>query len=391
MRRTIEKLAGDRRELEERFRRQLDGLKAVSSGLAELEKRLSEGGAESAPERGLLSSRTPSEASDIRRDLIQAVSLTKTLADSFAALHETAADLGDVRDKEWDALGNNHLGLVFKSMEWRVDRLAAASEDVAALMKTFVLLQDKLGRLLTTLEEKKLPSPGDVHNLLDPIRDWRYTRFENRHRGAEAEVRAQLERYLPFFRPGGEILDLGCGRGEFLELLRRQGFRGSGVDLNTQMIGACLDKGLDARKADLLEALAERADASLDGIFSAQVIEHLSPAVLNRLVDTAYAKLAPGGVLILETINPTSIHALVHAYYMDMSHRSPVHPEALRFLMEAAGFDSVEVVFSGNIQSERLRALPGTDASSTILNDNIDRLNGLLYGDPNYAAVGRKK
>lgn len=391
MRRTIEKLAGDRRELEERFRRQLDGLQAVSSGLAELEKRLSDGEAQTAPKRGLLSSPTTSPAADLHHDLIQAVGLAKTLADSFAAVHETAADLGDVRDKVWDVLGNNHLSLVFKSMEWRVDRLAAASEDVAALMKTFVLLQDKLGRLLASLEEKKLPSPGDVRDLLDPLRDCRYTRFENRHRGAEKEIRDQLERYPPFFRPGGLILDLGCGRGEFLELLRLQGFRGSGVDLNAQMVGACLDKGLDARKADLLEALAERADASLDGIFSSQVIEHLTPAVLNRLVDAAYAKLAPGGVLILETINPTSIYALVHAYFADMSHRTPVHPETLRFLMEAAGFESVEVVFSGNIQSERLRPLPGTDASSTILNDNIDRLNGLLYGDPNYAAVGRKK
>ncbi len=391
MQRTIEKLAGERQALQERLQRELDELKSVASALENLEGRLTE----SPPppsSRGTIDTRRPlPDSPGVRAPLAEAVGRIRALAVSMESLLRTVDALAEAREKEWNALENNHLGMIFKSMEWRVEKLAAAYEDVSALFRTFVPLQDRLGRLQAALEAQALPSPAEVKEILEPLRDWRYSRFENRHRGNREEIRSQQERYLAFFPPGGRILDLGCGRGEFLELLRERGFRGQGVDVNAQMVGSCLDKGLDARRADLLTDLAARPDASLDGLFSAQVIEHLSPAAVERLVELAFAKLAPGGVAVLETIDPTSVFSLVQVFFLDMSHRVPVHPRALEFLLEAAGFEGVEIVAAGDLAAEKLRSLPGIDPASTILNDDIDRLNRLLYGPPMYAAVGRKK
>ena len=387
MQRTIEKLAHERCVLEETLHQQMDGLSSIAGALEGLDKRLNTS-PESAPKKGLFSAAAPFP--ELRDILGKTVGQTRALAETCRALLDTVAALAEARDREWDALGNNHLAMIFKSMEWRVDGLSAAYSDAASILRTFTLLQDQLGRLSAALAEKGNPSPADVTGLLEPIQDWRYERFENRHRGPRQEIRRKQEAYLSFFRPGGTILDLGCGRGEFLELLRDRGFRGQGVDLNAQMIGLCLDKGLEARRADILEALAGVPDGSLDGIFSSQVIEHISAAHLERLVELAFAKLSPGGTVVLETINPASVFALVQVYFLDLSHRLPIHPLALRFLLESAGFSDVRIIYGNGLDEEMLRPLPPADERTAILNDDIDRLNRLLYASPEYAAVGRK-
>jgi O-antigen chain-terminating methyltransferase len=388
MQRTIEKLAHERRALEETLRRQLDGLTSIAGAFEGLDERL-KASPESALKKGLFSNTAP--ALEIRDLLGRTIGQTRTLAETCRVLLDTVSALADARDREWDALGNNHLSMIFKSMEWRVDGLAAAYNDVTSILRTFTLLQDQLGRLSAALAEKHNPSPADVAGILEPLRDWRYERFENRHRGSREEIRRKQEGYLALFKPAGTVLDLGCGRGEFLELLRERGFRGEGVDLNTQMVGLCRDKGLEARRADILEALAGMPDGSLDGIFSSQVIEHVSAAHLERLVELAFAKLAPGGTVVLETINPASVFALVQIYFLDLTHRLPVHPQALRFLLETSGFEDVRILYGNGLDEEMLRPLPTADERTAILNDDIDRLNRLLYAAPEYAAAGRKK
>ena len=257
--------------------------------------------------------------------------------------------------------------------------------------RTFVLLQDQLGRLLAALQEKRLPTPAEVGEVWEPLRDWRYTRFENRHRGSREEIRGQLERYLAFFPAGGSILDLGCGRGEFLELLRDRGFRGAGVDLNAQMVEACRDKGLQAERADLLEALAGRADASLDGIFSAQVIEHLPAAALERLVELAFAKLAPGGVAHPGDdqsdlgLRPRSRLLRRPVASLPRPPRNPALPGG-RGRLRGDG----DRLFRLASSRSACGPVPGADEAGLALNQDIDKLNRLLFGAPNYAAVARK-
>jgi 2-polyprenyl-3-methyl-5-hydroxy-6-metoxy-1,4-benzoquinol methylase len=395
MKRTIEKLSQERREKEEQFAKKLAELKEAGLQLELLDERLKALKFSTSEEKKhLLASKIKSSfpgGEGLRDLLTQAFGLAKKISASVADILKLQDSLADARDKEWDALGNNHVGMIFKSMEWRVDKLSSEYADVKLLMKKFLFLKDQLNRLLALLEEKKMPSPAQVREVLEPIEDGIYTGFENRFRGHEEEIKKQQEGYVPYFRKGGTVLDLGCGRGEFLELLQKNGIQGTGVDSNSQMTEICLDKGLDCRKGDILGLLAEWPDSSLDGIFSSQVIEHLPPPYLKKLIDVCHLKLVPSGMLILETINPTSVFAFVQIYNLDLSHQKPVHPQALRFLMESAGFEDVRIQYSAGLETERLQNLPGADEASSILNRNIDRLNSLLYAAPNYAAIGRKK
>jgi len=388
MQRTIEKLAHDRNAAEETLRETLAELRRVEESLSPLIQRLS--APATVPARKLFRGSGEAKLAEIRGALSETAAAVKTLAAAVIRQAETLDALSDVRDKLWDVEGNNHVGMIFKSMEWRVDRLSTAYEDASALMKIFARLRDQIGRLLAVVEEKKLPTSAQLGPVLEPLEDWRYLSFENRFRGPAAEIRKQQISFLDDFPEGGRVLDLGCGRGEFLELLAEKGFRPEGVDLNAEMIGVCRDKGLSVERADLLEYLAARPDASLDGIFSSQVVEHLSPAALRRMIELALAKLRPDGRLLIETVNPLSVFALVHVYFLDFTHRTPVHPQALQFLMEAAGFSAVTVRFGAGLEEEKLRAVRPSDEEADVLNGNFDRLNALLYAPANYSVLGRK-
>jgi len=366
MRRTLEKLAHERQAKEEAFRQKLDEIRKKILTFP-------------SAKRFFFSRTPPSEKAFLA-----------SLFTDFLELLELEKDLADARDREWDALGSNHVGMIFKSLEWRVDKLAAAYEDARALMRTFLRLREKIDNLIQTLEQREKPEKLVIREILEPLEDWRYAGFENRFRGRESEVKKQLEAYVSYFPKGGKVVDLGCGRGEFLELLRENGIEAEGVDLNSQMVEACLEKGLRCAKADMLAWLASREDSSFDGIFSSQVIEHLEPPRLKELVELCFKKIKPGGILILETINPASVFALVEIYYLDISHQRPIHPRALQFLLEAAGFENVEIKYSSALEKEKLRSLPGADEVTVRLNENIDRLNELLYGPANYAAISRR-
>jgi O-antigen chain-terminating methyltransferase len=202
-------------------------------------------------------------------------------------------------------------------------------------------------------------------------------------------VKKQQEIYLPYFQTDRPVLDLGCGRGEFLDLLCQNNIPAEGVDLNEQMVAICRERGLECRVGDILDSLAAYPDGSLGGIFSSQVVEHLSPGYLRRLIDLAFAKLAPSCWLVLETLNPASVFALVHVYFLDITHQQPIHPRALEFLLESAGFQDVEIRYSSRLDEEALEALPPVDEAAPVLNRNLDKLNELLFSPVNYAAIGR--
>ncbi len=400
MRRTIEKLVQQRKEKQDALSKELEGLKKKSQELSSsnntirlqhLLSHLQEIVSTEDTSIDNFGQQVSHILTEFQKTLKKNITQTQNLFLSFAHLIEANVALMDVKDKEWDALGSNHVGMIFKSMEWRVDKLAAVYEDVNLLMKKFLLLKDQLDRLLGALEKKKLPSQKQVQEILLPLKDWQYAAFENRHRGDEEEVKNQQSRFLPYFQEKGKILDLGCGRGEFLELCREKGINAKGIDLNEQMIEICRNKGLDCQKGDILEALAEKQDNTLGGIFSSQVIEHISPSHLKRLIELAYVKLISDGHIVLETINPASVFSLVQIYFLDFTHRQPIHPQTLKFLLESSGFAEVKIQYSNPLEQEQLQTLPGADETASILNRNIDHLNKLLYAPSNYAAIGLKK
>lgn len=220
-----------------------------------------------------------------------------------------------------------------------------------------------------------------------------YVGFEDQFRGSPEAVRARLLEYVPIFAGASDVLDVGCGRGEFLRLLADHGVTARGIDLNPAMVDVCRDNGLQASVADLLPYLRGLPDGSLGGLFAAQVAEHLQPGYLTQFLDAAFDKLRPGASIVLETINPACWFAFFESYVRDITHVRPLHPDTLKFLLVATGFQQVEIQYKAPYpEHEKLQrvsaAAPGDTAET--LNANVDKLNDLLFTYLDYAAVGRR-
>ena len=230
-----------------------------------------------------------------------------------------------------------------------------------------------------------------------------YVGFENLYRGSREEIRSRLAEYLPLFSGASDVLDIGCGRGEFLDLLREQDVGARGVDVNAEMIEECRARGLDASVGDALAYLDALKDESLGGLFAAQVVEHLQPDYLVRLLNVAGRKLRPGARIVLETINPRCWFAFFDAYVRDITHVRPLHPDTLTYLLGAAGFQRTTVRYLIPYPDDaKLQRIPPPDGPGTgaadrslaaaveTLNGNVDRLNDLLFTHLDYAAIGER-
>ena len=218
--------------------------------------------------------------------------------------------------------------------------------------------------------------------------------FEERFRDAEDTVQKRQQSYVALFAGRERVVDLGCGRGEFLALLHAAGISAAGVDADLDMVRACRDKGLDTHHDDMFAFLEHQGDGSLGGVFAAQLIEHLPPPRIIALAALVLRKLAPGAAIVLDTPNPGCLTAVAATSYTDCSHVRPIHPDAMRFLLEAAGLEHVEVRFSSPSERDvRFPHLPdavaGVEFAATF-NRAVDHANALLYGCQAYAVIGRR-
>ena len=173
-----------------------------------------------------------------------------------------------------------------------------------------------------------------------PLAPLDYFAFEARMRGSRADIRDRQRRYVADFAEAAPVLDVGCGRGEFLSLLREAGIAAVGVDQDADMVELCRSQELAVEREDALAYLERLQDASLGGAFAAQVLEHLAPGLLFRLLELVCAKLRPGGVFVAETMNPLSVVAFKN-YFADLTHAQPLVPETLVMLARQAGFRSM--------------------------------------------------
>ena len=264
-------------------------------------------------------------------------------------------------------------------------RLSMAERKLRRLIHMFTAPQEE-GKT-AHVELKRLP-----YHSLEP--DFDYFGFEERFRGNEQDIKERQRVYLAYFQGQEDILDIGCGRGEFLELLRKAGLKAIGVDTDLDMVLYCREKGLDIVKEDAFVYLETLPDASLGGIFAAQVIEHLEPGRIIDLVKLCYRKLRSGGVLILETPNPKCLMVFAASFYMDFSHIRPLHPEAMRFLLASVGFQDIELKYAGPVDdTSRLPSLPDIGPPGEAMEAfrrGVERLNDLLYGYQDYAVIGKK-
>ena len=241
--------------------------------------------------------------------------------------------------------------------------------------------------------------PRSVTGTVPPVdaislHSYKYVGFEDEFRGTQDEIRQRMADYLRVFAGRSDVLDVGCGRGEFLALLKEHGVGAHGVDVNRSMIEVCLAKGLDAAESDALTYLRSQPDASLGGLIAAQVVEHLEPGYLTALLDAAFGKLRPGSPIVLETINPACWVAFFDSYIRDVTHVRPLHPDTLKYFMVATGFQEVAIQYRSPFpESEKLQPVAaGSDAAlpdwAHTLNANVERLNRLLFTWMDYAAVG---
>jgi O-antigen chain-terminating methyltransferase len=201
-------------------------------------------------------------------------------------------------------------------------------------------------------------------------------------RGSTESVRERQRVYVDDLRGAAPVLDVGCGRGELLSLLRDAGIEARGIDADADMVAYARGDGLDVQQADVVEYLGTLADGELGGIFMAQVVEHLPPDVLLRTLELAAAKLRRGGVLVAETINPLSPIALRN-YFADLTHAQPLVPETLELLARQSGFAETEVRYL-NAPAERL-----AEPDDPVIAANVRRLNELLFAPLDYALVAR--
>ena len=229
-----------------------------------------------------------------------------------------------------------------------------------------------------------------------------YRGFEDRFRGSIEDVRAKQRVHVPVFAGASEVVDIGCGRGEFLALLKEARVSARGVDTNREMIAAARTRGLDAVEADALDYLRSLPDASIGGLMASQVIEHLQPSYVIKLIATAFDKLRPDAPIVLETINPGCWLAFFSSYLRDFTHVWPVHPETLQYLMQASGFSRVEIKYTEQApDAVRMRVVdpalltgPDTATASALktladaYNANASILNSLLFTYMDYSAIG---
>jgi len=228
------------------------------------------------------------------------------------------------------------------------------------------------------------PCPEDLHRL-----DALYAALEDEFRGSRQEIRERLSVYLPKLTGAGigsesmPILDVGCGRGEWLELLRENQLHGSGVDLNRIVLAICRERGLPAVEAEAIAHLRGLPEASLGAVTAFHVIEHLALPQLVDLLDAAKRALKPGGAVILETPNPNNVFVSSRYFYLDPTHRHPVPPLLARFLAEARGFENIEILELHPWPEEhRVDTRTGGDVAA--------RFNECFYGPQDYAIIGWK-
>lgn len=263
-----------------------------------------------------------------------------------------------------------------------------------------ILLKARLDRVLTEIEKKyDLPEKGAINLIQEKnnLMDHNYFLFEKTYRGEEKEIKKRLEIYLPVFHNLDNVLDIGCGRGEFLEILKKEGVKTVGIDQNEDMIYTCKEKNLDVKQIDAVTYLESIKDHSLGGIFASHVIEHFNINLLIEFIKLCFCKLRQGGCFVLETPNPLSIIVSSINFHLDISHVKPIHPEALKFLMEANGFVNVQVKYLSPFPDEmKLQTL--TDLRDTLskkslklMNENTQKLNNLLFGYQDYAVICKKQ
>jgi O-antigen chain-terminating methyltransferase len=338
----------------------------------------------------------------LQAEQVQALTALTTRLETLQAEHQRIAVQLESRVSEV----MNRLANQYRTSEDHAAKHVDFGRRLEEQRQEMILQKRRLDLILSELRKRvggKRESLSKVVAQKERLMDHSYFLFENRHRGSLEEIKKRQEIYLPIFKERSvsssatsmtlprAILDIGCGRGEFLELLREHGVPAKGIDLNEDMVHFCKERGLDVEQTNAIAFLEAQPDESLGGIIACQVIEHLQVNEMIELIKLCHQKLEPGGRAVFETVNPLNIVVSATNFYLDLSHVRQVHPTALQFLAEAVGFINTEIKFLAPYPDElKLQFLPGNDATSQQINENFRRLNDTLFSYQDFAVLCEK-
>jgi O-antigen chain-terminating methyltransferase len=225
---------------------------------------------------------------------------------------------------------------------------------------------------------------GDDHSM-----DSFYKEFENRFRGSEDAIKERLQVYVPYFKklPAKlkklPVLDIGCGRGELLEVLQGAGITARGIDLNKSMVDRVKERGYKAEQAEALSYLMKQKTGSFAAITGFHIAEHIPFNLMLRIFEECYRVLQPGGFIIFEKPNPESLHVGSFSFYYDPSHLHPLPPELLAFATESRGFKEVNILRLHPKEKNYKTAKKGQDK---LVSEMVER----FYGPQDYAVISYK-
>ncbi len=292
-----------------------------------------------------------------------------------------ALDLKADRTELDNKADTSELALYLQTVNYAKDYLSLVQE------KLNNLINEAKQRLPDEFNESKL-NENEINAIIEEENhalDAMYIAFEDKFRGTRAEIKSRLAMYLPYIydvlktTEDAPVLDIGCGRGEWLELLKENNILARGVDLNRLMVKLCKDNNLDVIEADAIEFLKSQADNSLAVITGFHIIEHLPFKILLSLYEQALRALKPGGLIIFETPNPENLTVGACNFYTDPTHINPIPPRTAKFLIKDKGFMDVEIIY--------------TQKLNTIKTENAylhEFLNTWVNKSPDYAIIGYK-
>jgi SAM-dependent methyltransferase len=257
--------------------------------------------------------------------------------------------------------------------------------------------QERINQLLAraVIDLRDAPSPQFDERLARLEGEWRRWRgdevaadleskyFAARFSGDEQVIRKQSEAFVDLFRGRTRVLDLGSGRGTFLELLRDKGIRGYGVDPDAKMNEAVRARGFEAMTADGLSHLRSLADGSIDGLYARHVAEHVLPGELVAMLRESRRVLKPDSPVVFITPNPATLTVGAHTFWLDPQHRRPIPPDLFHFYLEVEGYERVELRTSQPSETRLDESVPAGP-----IRDNVKLLNETLFGDRDYAVIG---
>lgn len=267
-----------------------------------------------------------------------------------------------------------------------LEALTTALEDLARELREDIAHQLDAVLERQAAQERWAAQAGAKPDGRPGFRPWYSSeRFEEEFRGGRDELLGRYRDVAERLRGFAPVLDVGCGRGEFLELLAAAGVEAWGVDLDAELVKAATERGLTVEHGDGLRCLEHLDDASLGGLVLIQVVEHLAAQEVVDLVGLGASKVRPGGRVLVETVNPQSLYVFAHSFYLDPTHLRPVHPAYLTFLFREAGFSEVEMEWrSPPPEGDILEEVPNSTKLAGAVNANTRRLNQLLFAPQDY-------